>query len=37
MQNKALVDFNGRTVTPGAYHPVWTDSLTDDATRRARR
>jgi hypothetical protein len=31
-ETKALVQFDGRTVTAGDYHPVWLSSLADDVT-----
>ena len=32
VKSEALVDFNGRTVRPSDYHPVWLESLADDVT-----
>jgi hypothetical protein len=31
-ETNALVQFDGRTVTAGDYHPVWLNSLADDVT-----
>ena len=32
VKNKALIEFNGQTVTAAEYYPVWLNNLADDVT-----